>query len=72
MIILKPLQFKHKYVNALMEIYAYYYWQDWNTTLSFILFLLLFFLYFYVFLYHFSLQIFINVNRMCIGLVSAD
>ncbi len=31
-----------------------------------------FYIYFFVFLYNFSLKIFINVNKMCIGLVSAD
>ncbi len=56
MIILKPLQFKHKYVNALMEIYAYYYWQDWNTTLSFILFYYSFF-YIYTFLYFYIISV---------------
>ncbi len=39
---------------------------------SVLYFFITLFLYFYVFLYNFSLQIFINVNRMCIGLVSAD
>ncbi len=44
-----------------------------HSVLYFFITLFLFiFLYFFVFLYNFSLKIFINVNKMCIGLVSAD